>query len=127
MGRRAKVRVSNNPKDLIGITKPPLNLVPPAAMIHAAEAMRDGADKYGPYNWRAKNVLASIYVGAAMRHLAQYLDGEDIDPKSGVHHLGHAIACCGIILDAESINRLIDDRPAKGAAAQLIKRFTRNK
>ena len=113
-----------NPKDLIGIKKPQLWLVPPSALIHEAMAMKNGADKYGAYNWREKKVRVVIYIDAALRHLQQYLDGEDLATDSGVHHLGHARACCGIILDALETGNLIDDRPTKGKAPQLIERLT---
>ena len=41
-----------NPKDLLGMNKVPLDLIPPVASIHAALAHYDGASKYGPFNWR---------------------------------------------------------------------------
>jgi hypothetical protein len=112
--------MSENPKDSIGITKPNLNLVPPVANIIESVVMGLGAKKYGPYNWRESGVKASIYVAAAQRHLAQWLDGETTDPESGVSHLAHVRACMGIMLDADSIGKLIDDRPPKGASASVI-------
>lgn len=113
-----------NPKDLIGMTKAPLELVPPAAIIHMAMAMKNGAAKYGPYNWRDKKVQAMVYIGAAQRHLLSYLDREDDASDSGVHHLAHAMACLGILLDAFETGNLIDNRPTKGVAAELLERFT---
>jgi hypothetical protein len=74
-------------------------------------AMMDGAKKYGPYNWRAKKVVASIYIDAAMRHLATWFEGQETASDSKVHHLGHAIACCAILLDAQATGNLVDDRP----------------
>lgn len=113
-----------NPKDRIGERKPPLHLIPPAAEIVEAVVMGLGARKYGPYNWRSANVKASVYVAAARRHLAQWLDGEDDDPESGVSHLAHARACLGILIDAHATGHLVDDRPPKGAATELIERLT---
>lgn len=115
---------STNPKDRIGITKPPLDLIPPVALIHEAMAMRNGAQKYGPYNWRAEKVSARIYVGAANRHISSWLDREELSADAKVHHLGHARACLGILLDAQSIGQLVDDRPPAGKAAALIEYFT---
>jgi len=115
-----------NPKDLIGVTKPNVFAVPPAAILHEAMAMNDGGNKYGFYNWREKKVRNSIYISACMRHLYQYLDGEDFDPKSKVHHLGHARACLGIILDALETGNLVDDRPLHGAAPTMIRRYETN-
>lgn len=111
-----------NPKDALGALKPQLHLVPPASLIHEAKAMENGAKKYGPFNWRHpdRKVNASVYVGAAMRHLLAYFDGEDVAQDSLVHHLGHAKACCGILLDAMETGHLIDDRPPRGAASALL-------
>lgn len=74
--------------------------------------MMDGAEKYGPYNWRDNGVIASVYVDAAKRHLDKWFEGQEYDP-SKVHHLGHALACCAILLDAQFSDGLIDDRPVK--------------
>lgn len=113
-----------NPKDIIGLTKPPLRLVPPALIIFVSRAMALGAKKYGPYNWRSNRVRRTVYLEAAMRHILQALDGEDLDAESGIPHEAHAAACMGIILDAKHIGALIDDRPARGPASKLIRKLT---
>lgn len=115
---------STNPKDRIGVTKPQLHLVPPALRLYAAAAMKDGAEKYGPYNWREKAVRAVVYYDAACRHLDAWFDGENEAEDSGAHHLGHAAACIGILLDALATGNLIDDRPTPGATARLIADMT---
>jgi hypothetical protein len=102
---------SVNPKDLVGNTKVSLSKLPPIAIAHAAMAMMDGADKYGAFNWRDKDVIASIYVDAALRHLYCWFEGQERATDSKVHHLGHAIACCAILLDAQATGHLVDDRP----------------
>lgn len=128
---------STNPKDLLGMKKPPLWLNPRAALLWMAKAFEFGAygvnalgekireKGYGPYNWREKKVSATVYIAAAERHLAEYLDGDNVADDSKVKHLGHAMACCAIILDAEENGNLIDDRPPKGPASKLIKFLTR--
>ncbi|MCA9081977.1 MAG: hypothetical protein KDA58_15555 [Planctomycetaceae bacterium] len=115
---------NENPKDRIGETKPPLHLIPPAAEIQEAIVMGLGARKYGPFNWRSANIRATIYIAAAKRHLAQWLDGQDDDLESGISHLAHARACLGILLDAAATGHLIDDRPEPGAASELIAQYT---
>ncbi len=117
-------REAENPKDRIGDTKPPLHLIPPSAEILEAVVMGLGARKYGPYNWRSSSIRATVYVAAAKRHLAQWLDGQDDDAESGVSHLAHARACLGILLDAQVCQRLIDDRPPTGVAHHLIMQHT---
>lgn len=109
----------DNPKTAVGATKIPLHLVPPSAKHVLAEAMADGAKKYGPFNWRTKRVSTTTYVAASMRHIEAYLDGEDVAPDSLVHHVGHAMACMAILYDAMTIGMLNDDRPTKGAAPRL--------
>lgn len=116
---------SVNPKDLLGIKKPRLSLVPPAGFVYAALAMANGADKYGPYNWREKKVQAMIYLEAAQRHILSYQDGEECAKDSGVPHLGHAIACLLILIDALETGNLVDNRPKAGPMADLIERFTK--
>jgi hypothetical protein len=113
-----------NPKDRIGVRKPPLHLIPPAAEIMESVVMGLGAKKYGAFNWRSTNVKASVYVAAARRHLLQWFDGQNDDPESGVSHLAHARACLGILLDALATGHLADDRPVAGAGAQLIEQLT---
>lgn len=113
-----------NPKDLLGMKKPALHLVPSALTILVAKVMELGAKKYGPYNWRDKKVRLTVYLSAALRHLLQSLDGADVDEESQQAHEAHAAACMGIILDARANGCLIDDRPTKGAAEKLIKENT---
>lgn len=112
-----------NPKDALGVKKPNLALVPPASSLYQSQAMMDGAAKYGAYNWRSNPVVAMIYISAALRHINAYLDGENIDPLSGVPHLGHGLACLGILADATETDNLIDDRPVPGKAGEMVRRF----
>ena len=102
---------STNPKDLVGNTKVSLSKLPMIAVAHGAMAMMDGATKYGAFNWRDKAVVSSIYIDAAMRHLQCWFEGQEVASDSKVHHLGHAIACCAILLDAQAKGKLVDDRP----------------
>lgn len=115
-----------NPKDLAGAKKPSLSLFPPSATILGSEAMKDGAEKYGPYNWREKKIAAMEYVSAVKRHLDAWADGEELSRDSKVHHLGAALATVAIIIDAMTCGALKDDRPLPGAAADLIEKYTRD-
>lgn len=114
-----------NPKDKIGVTKVALELVPATSMIYEALAMADGARKYGPYNWRENEVQANIYIGAALRHINAWYNGEEVAEDSGVHHLGHAKACLGIILDSLECGKLVDNRPLPAPVGDLLKRNQR--
>ena len=114
----------NNPKTLVGASKVPLHLVPPSAKHYLALALKDGAGKYGPYNWRDSKISVSTYKAAAERHLDAYWDGEELAPDSKVHHLAHAMACLALILDAKDIDMLVDDRPTKGASPRLQNEYS---
>lgn len=109
-----------NPKDAIGVHKASLSKFPAVALAHGAHAMMNGADKYGAFNWRGHPVIASIYVDACARHVAAWFDREALAEDSGVHHLGHALACLAILLDAEATGNLVDDRPTGGAFPRVL-------
>jgi hypothetical protein len=120
--------VDNNPKSAVARLKPGIHAVPFSALLHLGAAMADGKRKYGLTNWRGNEVAASVYVDAVFRHLAAWWDArEEVAPDSLVHHLGHVMACCSIILDAQATGNLIDDRPAVAGkfstvVAELIER-----
>jgi hypothetical protein len=103
--------------------KIPVHLVPPVSILYEALAMAEGARIYGSYNWRTTKAEVMTHLGACLRHLCAYLDGEDIDPKSGLHHLGYAKARLGILIDCIEIDYLIDDRPPPGGAGNLLRKF----
>lgn len=102
---------SSDPKGLAGAAKPQLHLIPPVLNTETAKALACGAAKYGPWNWRENRVELMTYLGAMKRYIDALIDGEDIDPESGAHHLGHVAAGCGIVLDARRQGTLIDNRP----------------
>ena len=115
---------SNNPKDILARHKVALGLLPGAGKIYGALAMNEGIKKgYGPYNWRGKGVLHTVYLDAIERHLDAVRDGQWLDPESKIPHLGHIIASASIILDANSIGKLIDDLPLPGKAAEILDKY----
>lgn len=112
-----------NPKEAIGDTKLNLSVVPDTAPLYLASAFTEGALKYGSYNWRAAGVRASTYIAAHRRHVAKWWNGEDCDPKTKVHHLANAMACLAIVLDAELVGKLNDDRPPVADMQGLIEKL----
>jgi hypothetical protein len=100
-----------DPKGEAGKLKCPLHLLPPFAMMQTAWVLALGAIKYGPWNWLGNKVETMTYVGAIMRHLLAYVSGEDNDPESGKSHLAHISAGCCILMDADHVGNLIDNRP----------------
>jgi len=107
------VKKDTNPKDAIGCKKPPLSTLPMPVLFELGAAMLEGACKYRRHNYRISGVRASIYYDAAMRHLAQWWEGEDIDLDSGVNHVTKAIASLLVLRDAMMNDKVTDDRPPK--------------
>lgn len=99
-----------NPKSAAARAKASLSLVPSVAIFEMAQAFRDGAEKYGPYNWRKDPVSISVYLDAAFRHMELYRVGQDTASDSKLKHVVHAMSCFAILLDAELCGTLIDDR-----------------
>lgn len=114
-------KLPSNPKQLEGDKKVKVQYIPPMAIIALGEALGEGGVKYGPFNWRDMPVEALTYVGGMLRHILAYVDGENIDPESGKHHLAGVMANAAIVIDAESCGSLIDNRPKKGAAGARIR------
>lgn len=100
-----------NPKDVLGSTKPGLSTIPCAPLYEVAAALLTGAMKYGKHNWRAVPVRASVYYDASLRHIMAWWEGQDNDPESGLPHLAHAVAGLLLYRDASINNMVIDDRP----------------
>lgn len=113
-----------NPKDIIGSSKLPLHLWPASATAMGSIAMLNGALQYGRANFRAIGIRASIYHDAAKRHLDAWFEGEECDPKDGVPHLGAALACVAIIVDAMAAGKLHDDRNIEGGYRKFIDELT---
>lgn len=99
-----------NPKQVYGDKKPDLRLLPLTGQLAQWEAHKDGALKYGPFNWRETPVEANTYINAAKRHLELYAAGEEVARDTQVQNLGAVMACCAILIDAAAHDTLIDNR-----------------
>lgn len=89
--------------------KPPLSMIPRAALEEEAKVMAYGAGKYGKDNFRSGMVYSRL-LDAALRHIYAFTDGQNSDEETGLSHLAHARCCLGFLL--EYINKGIgkDDR-----------------
>lgn len=119
-----------NPKDAVGIRKAPVSCVSaivlqqvedylgrpimPAVVFLLGLGMMEGARKYGRHNYRVAGVRASVYYDATLRHVSQWLAGQDVDTDSGLPHLVKAIASLFVLWDAHELDKLTDDRPPAG-------------
>lgn len=101
-----------NPKEAAGRSKLQLQLVPTAAKREMTLALEIGGIKYGFWNWRGAGICLMTYIGAMQRHLDAIQNGEDMDPSSGVSHIGHILAGAAVVADATDVGMLTDDRPA---------------
>jgi hypothetical protein len=52
-----------------------------------------GANKYAKDNWK-KGLDRQEILDSMQRHLASLIDGQEIDPESQEHHIGHIMCNC---------------------------------
>jgi len=115
----------DNPKTALGIKKPAMDTIPSVALVELGVRMGHGADKYGSFNWRHENISSSVYVAAARRHLAAFVDGEYIDPDCpyDTSHLSAVMACCALLIDGFHIGNINDNRPPPAPTGAVIRYF----
>lgn len=89
--------------------KQPLAYIPKAALEAEAQAFAFGAKKYDPWNYK-HGIAVTRTLSAALRHIFQFIEGEDFDSESGAHHLGSARANLGMCLDTLANHPGLDDR-----------------
>lgn len=120
-----KVKKQTNPKGALGVKKVPLHCVPCGPLLEMGLAMMEGGRKYGTHNYRPMGVRASVYYNAAMRHLIDWWEGEDIDPDSGIHHIIKAAACIFVLRDSMLMGNFNDDRPFRYPNGLNISKFNK--
>lgn len=101
----------SNPKDVVGIRKVSLSVVPTPVIWEIALGMQEGALKYGRHNYRAIGVRGSVYYDATQRHLTDWWEGQDIDPQSQLNHITKALSSLTVLRDAMIRDMWEDDRP----------------
>ncbi|MDW8345668.1 MAG: DUF5664 domain-containing protein [Bacteroidia bacterium] len=92
--------------------KPPIHLLTKEAVFAIAEALNYGAKKYGKYNFQ-DGIEYTRLIDAALRHLFQFVGGEDNDRESGLSHIAHAGANIVMLLWMIANRNDLDDRPRK--------------
>lgn len=107
----AKERNMENPKATAGIKKIALELLPPRVMADVVVAFEEGVRKYGRYNYRQVDILASTYMSSTKRHLDAWYEGEDFDQDSQLNHITKAIAGLMVLRDSMLGFNFVDDRP----------------
>ena len=81
--------------------KPKMNLLPPKAIVEVAKVLTFGAEKYDAENWRKLDDLQNRYTAGALRHIFAHMDGERLDPETGLSHMAHALCCLLFKLEIE--------------------------
>jgi integrase len=71
--------------------KPQWHLVHFPSLIPLVKVLEYGAQKYAPNNWK-KGAPREQYLDCAMRHLAELMEGKEMDEESKQHHMGHVMA-----------------------------------
>lgn len=80
------------------------SLVPFSALEGMVKVLEFGAEKYSIHNWK-KGLPYTEVCESLMRHLFSFLEGEDIDNESGLHHKDHILA------NALFLSWLIENKP----------------
>lgn len=89
--------------------KPMLAFFPKEAMWESGKAFSAGYKKYGSWNYK-NGIEITRTISAALRHIFQFLDGEDIDEETGSVHLGNAIAGLAMAIDTYYNHPELDNR-----------------
>lgn len=86
-------------------------LIPTHLLESTANVFDFGARKYSSWNWLAGMPWSKV-IGCMKRHLAAIERGEDIDPESGLPHIGH-LMCNALMLEHYRLSyKEGDDRPS---------------
>ena len=95
--------------------KPALAVLPTAALREMSKVQAYGKRKYNDFYNYKKGMELSRNLSCALRHIYEVMDGNDTDPESGCHHLGHAMTRLAFVMQNIADGTLIDDRfkPAK--------------
>lgn len=90
--------------------KADLSLIPLSTLEDEARVWMYGTAKYKAFNWM-KGMPWSVPLACALRHLAAFQAGEDIDSESGQSHLAHAMCNLRMLTLYAKTYTEGDDRP----------------
>lgn len=94
--------------------KAPLAYLPWEAVKEVAQVQAYGHAKYKDYNNYRKGMEIGRNLSCAVRHIAEYMEGHDLDAESGRSHLAHAACRIMFVLQNLHDGVAIDDRYQKG-------------
>lgn len=73
--------------------KPKWSLVHYKSLEPMVRVLMYGADKYAVDNWK-KGLDKKEILDSLQRHVAALIDGQEVDPESSLHHIGHIMCNC---------------------------------
>ena len=104
--------------DRFNSSKPRWSLVDYPSLLPLVQVLEFGANKYGENNWK-KGLSYTQTTESLLRHVYAFLDNQDIDEESKLHHIGH-ILCNAMFLSYMIKNRPdLDDRCSKSNRTQI--------
>jgi hypothetical protein len=94
------------------------SVIPWEVIALLAQAMQEGAEKYGRFNFLEDEIEARTYIASFCRHLfgdpstgsEGWVNGEDVDEESGLPHIIKIMANCVVLEAARMHDKLIDNR-----------------
>lgn len=89
--------------------KPRTDLLSAAALMGVSEVLKFGAEKYAADNWRLGMDWRRL-IGAMLRHALEFMDGQDIDPDSGLPTIDHVLCCAMFLSEYQKTGNGNDDR-----------------
>lgn len=89
--------------------KPRMDLLDQHALEQLSLVLTFGAQKYAAHNWR-QGLQYSRLIGACLRHVLAFLNGEDLDPETHLPHPAHAMCCLMFLLWMQKERPDMDDR-----------------
>lgn len=95
--------------DRFNTGKPKWSLIDFDSLEGVTKVFEFGVEKYGLNNWK-KGLKTVETCESALRHIKSFLNYEDFDDESGLHHIDHAIANLIIIRYMTLFNKNFDNR-----------------
>ena len=88
-----ETRITSETGGQKGVKPARMDLIDPYFLWELSNVCGMGSAKYDDDNWR-KGYPWKYSIGAMLRHIMQWLMGEEKDKESGLHHLAHAAWHC---------------------------------